>query len=172
MIDVIIPAYNAHNTIYDTLYSISYQSISDLLNVYIVNDASVKDYSEIVDFFSNFINVKELKLDKNSGPGVARQYGIDNSNSEYIVFIDSDDVFSSTFSLSTLYKKIKNDNLDIVSFRVLSFSNYFDKISAMKDYRFYGFKNNLYISVNLYIFFFSFNYEPVESLSDQHIFAK
>lgn len=114
MIDVIIPAYNSHATIEQTLYSISYQVIKDKLRVYIVNDASDSDYSELVNFFSNFINVKELKLDKNGGPGVARQYGIDHSNSEYIIFIDSDDIFYDCFSIKRLYDEIDNKNCDVV----------------------------------------------------------
>ena len=36
MIDVIIPAYNAHKTIEQTLTSIAFQSIVDKLNVYII----------------------------------------------------------------------------------------------------------------------------------------
>ena len=36
------------------------------------------DYTEQINFFKNFMDITELKLDKNVGPGVARQYGIDN----------------------------------------------------------------------------------------------
>ena len=114
MIDIIIPAYNAHNTIMRTLFSIYYQTISDKLNVYICNDCSEKDYSEEVNFFKDLLNIKELKLEKNSGPGIARQTGIDYSDSEYIMFIDSDDVFSSPYSVSILYNTIKDRNLDLV----------------------------------------------------------
>ena len=114
MIDVIIPAYNSHDTIEKTLYSISYQTIKDKLRVYIVNDASENDYSEMVNYFSNFINIQELKLEKNSGPGVARQYGIDHSNSEYIIFIDSDDVFFDCFSIKKLYDTIVTRKCDVV----------------------------------------------------------
>lgn len=84
MIDVIIPAYNAHETIERTLYSIAYQRNSEDLNVYIVNDNSIKDYSKKIDFFKDFINIKELKLNENKGPGYARQYGLDQSNSDML----------------------------------------------------------------------------------------
>ena len=114
MIDVIIPAYNAHDTIERTLFSIAYQENVKDLNVYIINDASKSDYSKEIGFFENFINIKEVKLDKNVGPGVARQIGIDQSNSEYIVFIDSDDVFSSPFALKVLYENIQRTNADVI----------------------------------------------------------
>ena len=114
MIDVIIPAYNAHETIERTLYSIAYQRNSENLNVYIINDNSIIDYSKEIDFFKNFINIRELKLKENSGPGYARQYGIEHSDSEYIVFIDSDDVFATPLSLITLENAIKASNSDVV----------------------------------------------------------
>ena len=114
MIDVIIPAYNAHDTIERTLFSIAYQENVKDLNVYIINDASRLDYSKEIGFFENFINIKEVKLDINVGPGVARQVGIDQSNSEYIVFIDSDDVFSSPFALKVLYENIQRTNADVI----------------------------------------------------------
>ena len=114
MIDVIIPAYNAHNTIEKTLASIAYQDNVKQLKVYIVNDASSNNYSKEVSFFKNFMDIKEISLSKNSGPGVARQYGIDNSNSEYIVFIDSDDKFYSPYALTTLYNSIEESGADVV----------------------------------------------------------
>lgn len=114
MIDVIIPAYNAHNTIEKTLASIAYQINVNELKVYIVNDASETDYSKEISFFSNFMNIKEISLFKNCGPGKARQIGIDSSNSKYIVFIDADDVFSNPYSLTTLYNSMEESNADIV----------------------------------------------------------
>jgi glycosyltransferase involved in cell wall biosynthesis len=119
MIDVIIPAYNAHETICETLSSIVLQSIKDQLNVYIVNDCSKKDYSKEIKRFSKVLNIKEIKTDKNSGPGVARQLGIDSSNSPYIVFIDADDVFYNYKSIETLYNYITNYNYNIVAGRFI-----------------------------------------------------
>lgn len=114
MIDIIIPAYNAHKTIERTLASIAYQKDAQELKVYIVNDASSENYSNEISFFKNFLDIKELKMNKNGGPGVARQYGIDHSNSEYIVFIDADDVFASPHSVDTLYRNINESNADVV----------------------------------------------------------
>ena len=114
MIDIIIPAYNSHDTIMRTLFSIYYQDISDKFNVYICNDASDINYAKEIDMFKDILNIKEITLSTNSGPGVARQVGIDNSNSEYIVFIDSDDTFYSPYSINMLYTTITSNNLDIV----------------------------------------------------------
>ena len=113
MIDVIIPAYNAHKFIGQTLASIAFQDCIDMLNVYIVNDCSEKNYSEFVEYYVNFMNIKELSLEKNSGPGQARQYGIDNSSAEYLLFVDSDDVLSDNFAIRRLYEAIVNTKTDI-----------------------------------------------------------
>lgn len=114
MVDIIIPTYNAHNTISKTLSSIAYQNNVSNINVYIVNDASEYDYANEISFFNNFLNITELKLDTNCGPGFARQYGVDNSNSEFIMFIDADDVFSSPSSVKLLLDSIQKTNSDIV----------------------------------------------------------
>ena len=115
MIDVIIPAYDAHDTICETLSSIAMQSIKDKIKIYIVNDCSKKDYSKEVAMFSLALDIREIKTEKNSGPGCARQLGIDSSDSDYIVFIDSDDVFYNYTSIETLYNEITRYNTNVVS---------------------------------------------------------
>ena len=112
MIDIIIPAYNAHNTIKKTLISVCMQTVKDKINVYIIDDCSNEDYKEIINIFKDKINIKYYKLKENSGPGVARQYGIENSNGEYIYFLDADDMFMDIYSLENLVNNI-NDN-DII----------------------------------------------------------
>ena len=114
MVDIIIPAYNAHATIEKTIHSICSQVFDKKINIYICNDKSDKDYSDIVKKFKDDINIKEIVLDTNSGPGVARQRGLEASNSKYVLFIDSDDLLYTPYSLKKLYNKIENDNLDVV----------------------------------------------------------
>lgn len=113
-LDIIIPCYNAKKTISKTLSSICLQNKCEEINVYLVNDCSDYDYSFFINFFSNFINIKELKTKENVGPGGAREYGIQNSNSEYIMFIDSDDYFFSCDSVITLYNAIVERNNDLL----------------------------------------------------------
>lgn len=132
MIDIIIPAYNAHEHISKALYSILIQSFSDKLNVYIVNDCSDEDYSGEVKYFKKYLNIKELKTPKNIGPGGARQYGIDNSNSKYIVFLDSDDLFNDCYSIKRLYDCIDTNNFDAVT------SNFISEKEGEFEYKFYN----------------------------------
>lgn len=113
-VDIIIPAYNSHKTIDRTLFSIAMQDNINDISVYIVNDGSSKNYSEQISKFSKFMNIKELELKKNSGPGYAREYGIEHSNNDYILFIDSDDILFNSNSIISLLNLILNDNSDIV----------------------------------------------------------
>lgn len=114
MIDIIIPAYNAQKTIDRALFSIAYQENIKDIKVYIINDNSCDDYTEQINFFKNFMDITELKLDKNVGPGVARQYGIDNSYNPYIIFMDSDDVWAGPSEVQTLYSEITKNDYDLV----------------------------------------------------------
>ena len=77
MIDIIIPLYNS-KTIWYTLASIAYQTDTDV-TVTVVDDCSSKeyDYSKMIEFYQQFLNLQYIRLEKNSGPGVARQKGIE-----------------------------------------------------------------------------------------------
>ncbi len=115
MIDVIIPAYNAHDVIERALCSIASQDISDKVCVIIVDDCSDIGYDDVVKFYSDFISIREIRLEKNSGPGVARQYGIDNSSNPYIIFLDSDDLLSDCFSIKNLFDAMETGEYDVIN---------------------------------------------------------
>jgi len=106
-IDVIIPAYKTQNTIERTLSSIVMQSIIDNLTVTIVNDTDGIGYKKFVDQFKDYMDIREITLKENGGPGVSRQTGIDNTSSPYFTCIDADDTFASAFSLEILLKNME-----------------------------------------------------------------
>lgn len=114
MIDIIIPAYNAHRTLYKTLANVRLQTVKDFCNIYIVDDCSDKDYQEEVDFFSDELNITVLKTPHNMGPGATRQYGFDNSYGQFVIFLDSDDQFYNAYSVYELYYEIYTKELDMV----------------------------------------------------------
>lgn len=116
-IDVIIPAYKAHNTIFRAVSSIACQTIVDDIEVTIVNDACPEgNYKKVIDTFSPYMKIKEIKLAKNGGPGVARQYGIDNTSNEFFTCMDADDTFNGTLALEILRTGItQNEVIKCVS---------------------------------------------------------
>lgn len=106
-VDVIIPAYKAHNTIERTLASVVIQSIAEQVRVTIVNDADEIGYDEAVQRFSSLLDVREITLETNGGPGVARQFGIDNTELPYFTCIDADDTFAGAFALEILVRNME-----------------------------------------------------------------
>ena len=105
-IDIIIPAYKAQNTIARTIASVIIQSIVDELTITIVNDCDGIGYKDFVERFSPYVDIKEITMTENGGPGVARQRGIDNTTSPYFTCIDADDTFAGAFALEILYRSM------------------------------------------------------------------
>ena len=102
-LDIIIPAYNTKDTLVRCLSSIAMQTIRDQIVVTIVNDCSIDgSYAEIINKFTDCMDVREIILEENQGPGLARQNGIDNTTAPYIMFLDSDDTLINAFTLQVL----------------------------------------------------------------------
>lgn len=99
-----MPAYNVPDaTLRRALASIASQNMIQDIELTIVDDASTKEnYENIINPFKVFFPIHILKNAINGGPGVARQIGIDNTNNEYIIFMDADDTFYDCFSIQHL----------------------------------------------------------------------
>ena len=114
IIAVGIPAFKAHKTIYKTLASITIQSISDKVKVFIANDNPGDDYEDIIKCFPN-LDIEYIPTTENTGPGLARQRALDAAvDMPFITFIDADDVFYDQYSLETLLQGF-NDGSVVVS---------------------------------------------------------
>jgi glycosyltransferase involved in cell wall biosynthesis len=114
-IDVVIPVYNVPEKIlFRCLSSIACQTIVDDIDVTIVDDASDEAYKEIYNNlalrFEHLLNIKVIGYTENGGPGVARQFGMDNVSNGYITFIDADDTFNGAYALQALRNAINMDN--------------------------------------------------------------
>lgn len=101
---IVIPIYNASHTIKKCLDSVFKQDFSDF-EVIAVNDCSTDNTKEIVDQY----NIRQIVLEKNSGPAAARNVGIKQTQGEIIVFIDSDIAFKNNNALSELAKVFKEN---------------------------------------------------------------
>ena len=114
-LDIIMPSYNATKTIRDTLDSIVNQKLGKIkVTVYLIDDASEEDYSEIVKEYQEKLNLKYYRMEKNSGVALARQRGIDEGEGDYFTIIDSDDHFISPYSVLALYCAMQESKADVV----------------------------------------------------------
>ncbi len=103
-LDIIIPHYNNLKGLRKTLDSIYEHNIPDV-EITVIDDCSTVKLDYI---YEKYPKVKFYKMIQNSGPGVARQYGIDHTTKEYIMFIDAGD-YSSVEAIKTVREDIKNN---------------------------------------------------------------
>lgn len=119
-IDIVIPYYNASSTIDKTFMSIAIQNIKDKTHTIVIDDCSSEEESmkllELIEFYKTYFSIEYYRLDKNSGPGVARHEGLNKCTHEYVTFIDADDVFATSTALFVLlYQLETHEKSDIVS---------------------------------------------------------
>lgn len=67
MVDIIIPAFNAHNTLRQTLGSICTQDEQKLIQVTLVDDYSNEPYDYLLKEFRNSLNLRILRKYSNEG---------------------------------------------------------------------------------------------------------
>ncbi|HEI2955634.1 TPA: glycosyltransferase family 2 protein, partial [Escherichia coli] len=93
-VSIIMPAYNAEETIKDSILSILKQTYEDF-KLYIINDNSSDSTEHII---KSIIDERIVYLLNRNGKGVssARNVGIAACNGRYIAFCDSDDVWFET----------------------------------------------------------------------------
>lgn len=97
-----IPAYKAHDHICNALASIQIQTFKDI-KVVIATDLPEEDYSFVKDRFPD-LDITILPCKENTGPGLARQRALDACQTDWITFIDADDVLMSPLAIEDLYR--------------------------------------------------------------------
>ncbi len=107
-ISVIIPVYNAEKTINECIDSLISQTIFDDIELIIVDDCSTDSSPDIImEYESKYPeNILFIRLNKNSGPGNARNIAMEYATGKYIGFVDSDDAVQST-----MYEKLYNEGI-------------------------------------------------------------
>lgn len=89
MISIIIPLYNKAESIKTTLESVLSQSYTDF-EVLIIDDGSTDDSKNIVSEIHDD-RIRYIYKD-NGGVSSARNYGAMNAKSEWLFFLDADDL--------------------------------------------------------------------------------
>ena len=92
-ITIVIPVYNVENFVNETLLSVKNQ-ISQPDEVILINDGSTDNSSSILSNYKNLYGWKII-LTKNQGLGLTRNFGISIAKSDYIYFLDSDDIIKN-----------------------------------------------------------------------------
>ena len=119
-LSIIIPVYNAKETLVRSLDSINNQ-IMTLKNlkveiIIVVDDG--KRYKNIIPTMKKNFYVKIIKTNGiRTGPGNARNFGIKEAKGEFIGYLDADDEWSENY-LKNMYKIVKKYGLALSETRV------------------------------------------------------
>ena len=89
-VDIILPNYNSEKFINESIQSVIKQNFQNW-RLIIIDDNSDQKTKEILKKYENFKKIKIYWFKKNRGAAYCRNYGIKNSKSSYIAFLDSDD---------------------------------------------------------------------------------
>jgi glycosyltransferase involved in cell wall biosynthesis len=104
-LSIIIPLYNKEKFVSATIKSVLTQTYTDF-EILIVEDCSTDNSKSIAcQFISE--NVKIIQHEKNKGLSASRNTGIRNANSDYVVFLDADDVLKPNY-LEKIFSLIQN----------------------------------------------------------------
>ncbi len=95
LVSVVIPAFNASNTLQETLLSVSAQTYRNL-EIIVVDDGSDDDTASIVRAYGAIDPRVRLIQKPNGGVASARNAGTEASAAEYVAFIDADDIWHPT----------------------------------------------------------------------------
>ena len=91
-IDIIIPAHNCADTIGDTIKSLDLQLCKDFKATVVIDGADEKLEAVVEAAADSRPWLRCIKSNENKGAGAARNLGIMASVSEWLMFLDADDL--------------------------------------------------------------------------------
>lgn len=117
-LSIVIPRYNeTEKDVFPLLSSIAGQLGVDFseIEVIIANDGGW--YRKLDNTFLSLfdVDIKQVYLDVNRGPGVARQAGLDAASGEYVMFCDADDTLHSVGVLGAFIQEAKINKPDMIT---------------------------------------------------------
>ena len=110
-VSIIIPIYNAENTIEKCISSILKQTYKDY-ELLLIDDGSTDNSLKVIKKYSKYKNIRILNQE-NHGVAYTRNRGIKEATGDYIMFIDNDDFIDSDY-IEKHITTISKENSDIV----------------------------------------------------------
>ena len=109
---IIVPVYNVEKYIGECIESLLNQKTKYKYIIKIINDGSTDSSKQIIKSFMNDPKIQFLEK-QNGGLSSARNFGIKNIESDYVLFVDSDDVIKDN-TVELLLDKAYSEELSIV----------------------------------------------------------
>lgn len=112
LLTIIIPLYNNGNYIERCILSVINQSYKNI-EIVVVDDCSTDNsFDSVISIQRNHKNINYIKLNKNLGPGGARNKGMKYAHGKYITFLDSDDWIDG-YAYEKMIASMEKSNSDI-----------------------------------------------------------
>lgn len=112
LISIIVPIFNAEQTLRKCIDSICAQTFSNI-EIILINDGSTDRSVSICEEYCITDNRIQLLSQQNKGPAAARNKGIDHATSRYISFVDADDYIEIDM-IEQLYNAAEESMADMV----------------------------------------------------------
>ena len=112
LVSIIMPAFNASKTIFDSINSVQSQTYQNW-EMIIIDDGSTDNTKDIITPFLSDYRIKYLRQ-LNSGPSIARNNGINKAKGKYLAFLDSDDIWKPNKLELQLNHFIRNPNCCLI----------------------------------------------------------
>lgn len=117
-LSIIIPIYNAEQTLKRCIESILSQSFTDY-ELILIDDGSNDKSAFICDEFKQIDGKIKVKHQKNKGLSAARNAGLEMAQGEYITFVDSDDSINENTLQDLMEELTQHPNADILEYPIL-----------------------------------------------------
>lgn len=137
MFSVVVPCFNAKQTIRECLRSILSQTYRDF-EVVVIDDGSDDGTAEILDEYSAVYRDVHIYHFANSGVSISRRRGIALASGEYIVFVDADDTVNSDLLDELRSAVMDHDFPDIIRYQANLVND-----QEHKDHQRYNFTDSL-----------------------------
>ena len=115
-LSIIIPVFNAENTLKRCLDSVLQQK-DDELEIVVINDGS-KDLSDEImqEYKLRYPEIISYYKKQNTGVADTRNYGIEKAKGKYIMFLDSDDYID--INLYNIIKQYIERDIELIKFKL------------------------------------------------------
>lgn len=112
---IIIPIYNAEKYLVECVDSVLCQTYTNF-ELILVDDGSPDSCPFICDKYASDDSRVKVVHQKNAGQAAARNAGVDISQGDYLMFLDSDDYYATKDVLKQVNEKVESSSADVVLF--------------------------------------------------------
>ena len=139
-VDIILPNYNSAPYLSKTIDSIIDQTFKNWKLIIVDDSSNIETKKKLKEYESN-PNINIIWLGKNKRAGFCRNLAIRNSKSEYIAFVDSDDVWEDEKLSKQLDFMIKNKHyFTYTNYITFTSSNKFSNLRKVIPEKYFTFK--------------------------------